>query len=52
MFKIRNKKTKKKHVGFYVLFMVYLNEIFCYVNITLSIFFTSVSSVLSTGYDY
>ena len=44
-------KKKREHVGFYVLCMIYLMEIFCFVNRTLSIFFTLVSSALLTGYN-
>ena len=42
----------KEHVGFYVWCMIYLKEIFCFANRTLSIFFTLVSSIMSTGYNY
>ena len=42
---------KKEYVGFYVLCMIHLKEIFCFVNRTLSIFFTQVSSALSTRYN-
>ena len=44
-------EKKKEHVGFYVLCMIYLKEIFCFVNRTLNIFLTLVSSTLSTRYN-
>ena len=47
----KKRKMEKEHVGFYVLCMIYLKKIFCFVKRTLSIFFTLVSSVLSTRYN-